>query len=384
MKKSKERETSQEGAALFTVMGVIFLASAIMAIAVSMGMNRIFVARRMADEVKALAYAEAGANAAYGMLSTNFEARTNAALFPLTTYGDGTYDVTITSLTNKMAVIRCTGTCSRAVSTVILDVMDYGNDIAGFDETAFEYAMICGGEFKFRGCGNISSTSGTVRIHANGLLDVRGNAQADVSIESSVQIKIGNNITIDGDVTAPILKYKASKVTITGTASEEPVPLVPIPDIDLTPYYNWANDHGEVHNGFSFTGGTYTPNGGILWVNGTVHVSSSAVIDGSIIATGDINMSGASDVSPSTSVFSLVSRDGNIQNTSSGTINGLIYTKTGDYRHTANGQVNGQIIVKGDIDKAGNSDALVYSSVVPTPPGEGASDGGVGVTAWQR
>lgn len=382
--KKKERETSRQGAALFTVIGVIFLASTMMAIAVSMGMNRVFVAKRMVHEVKALAYAEAGANAAYGTLSTNFAARTNAALFPLTTYADGTYNVTITSPTNNVAVIRCTGTCSKAVSVVILDVMDFGEDMAGFDETAFEYAMICGGKFTFRGCGNLSSTSGAVRIHANGLMDIRGNANTDVSIESSTKIQIGNNITIDGDVTSPILDYNPSKVTIAGTTNEAPVPFVPIPDIDLTPYYNWANDHGEVHNGFSFSGASYTPNGGILWVNGNVNISSHAVINGSIIATGKITMSGASTVNPSVSAFGLVSRDDDIENMSSGTMNGLIYTKTGDYSHTANGQVNGQIIIKGNIDKGGNSDALVYSTVVPTPPGEGEYQGGVGVTAWQR
>ncbi|NQT93989.1 MAG: hypothetical protein HQ559_14605 [Lentisphaerae bacterium] len=384
MRSHRKEGKSRAGAALFVVVGVIFVASAMMAIGVSMGMNRVFVARRMADQVKALAYAEAGANSAYGILSTNFELRTNSALFPLTSYGDGTYDVTVTSLTNSMAVIRCTGTCAKAVSTVILDVMDYGTDMAGFDETAFEYAMICGGTLTFRGCGNLSSTNGAVRLHANGLMDVRGNASTDVSIESSTKIKIGNNKTIDGDVTAPDLQYNPGKVTITGTASEEPVPLVPIPDIDLTPYYNWANDHGEVHNGFSFSGASYTPNGGILWVNGDVHISSHAVINGSIIATGDVNISGAADVNPSISAFGLVSRDGDIQNTSSGTIEGLIYTKTGDYSHTANGMVNGQIIIKGNIDKAGTSDALVYSSVVPIPPGDGANDRVIGVTAWQR
>jgi len=371
---------------MFAVLMVILTASAFVATIVGAGMHRAFMARKLADRVRAVAIAEAGAHEAYSILATNFSARTNAALYPLTTYGGGSYDVTVQAISNNVAVVTSTGSCNEATMAVVLDVRDYGGGgTEGYDETAFEYAMICGGKFTFRGCGNISSTGGTVRLHANDVLDVRGDAQTDVSIESSTKIKIGNNKTIDGDVTAPVLDYKPSKVTITGSANEQAVPLVTIPDIDLTPYYNWANDNGEVHNGFSFSGASYTPVGGILWVNGDVSISSHAAINGSIIATGDIIMAGDSSVNPSISGFGIVSRDGNIQNTSSGTIKGLVYTKTGNYSHTANGRVEGQIIIKGDIDKGGNSDVLVYAQTVITPPGGGSGPTQlIGVSAWQK
>ena len=182
-------------------------------------------------------------------------------------------------------------------------------------------------------------------------------------------IKINNNVTVGGSVTAPDLSYKATKVTIGGTATEASVDIVEIPDIDLTPYYNYALAHGEVYNGFTTTT-DINPNGGILWVNGDVHISSHSVVHGSIIATGDINMSGQVDINPTTCAFGLVSRDGDIQVTSSGTIYGLIYAKTGGLQHTANGEIRGQVIVNGDIKKAGNSDIMTsYATSVPAAPG---------------
>ena len=382
------RGSRRDGVALIAVLGFIFMLCAALAIMAQSSVQRSFTVNKLIDRVRAVAYAEAGASEAYAMIDTDWSCRTNAALFPVTAFAEGSFDVTVTTPTNKVAVIHSLGVCNGTEATVVLDIKNYGVGTGGevWDESAFDYGMLCGGTFTFRGCGNISSTGGVTLIHANDVLDIRGNAQANVDISSSVEISIGNNKTVDGDVTAPILDYNPSKVTITGTASEGPVPFVSIPDIDLTPYYNWANDNGEVHNGFSFSGASYTPVGGILWVNGDVAVSSHAVINGSIIATGDIHMSGQCDVVPTISAFGLASRDGDINITSSGDISGLIYAKIGDYDHTANGRVSGQIIVGGNISKGGNSDVFLFSRNVPTPPGDdpGSSGDIVGLSAWQK
>lgn len=293
-------------------------------------------------------------------------------------------------LGDQTAVISSTGCYNDVQVEVMLDIKDYGSPGSfdpGYDASAFDYGILCGGEFDFGGCGNISSTSGTTRIHANGYLNVRGDAEADIGLESSHKIRIGNNLTVDGDVTAPILKYTPSKVTLTGTASTEPVPLVTVPDIDLTPYYNWAKEHGEVKNGFKLDSGTYTPNGGILWVNGVVEISSHAVVNGSVIATGDMYITGAANVTSTTCEFAIASRDGDIRNRSSGLIRGLIYTKTGNYEHTANGTTEGQIIISGDIKKTGCSDVLVYDRSMPLPPKEDDSTPNttiIGISAWQK
>ncbi len=186
-----------------------------------------------------------------------------------------------------------------------------------------------------------------------------------IDLSSSSSIKTRGNTTVEGTMT-------------------EHVPEVPIPDIDLTPFYNWALEHGEVRNGFTATT-DITPNGGILWVEGDVHISAPAVVHGSIIATGDINVSGQIDIVPTTCAFGLVSRDGDIHVTSGGTINGLIYAKTGGLQHTANGEIVRQIIVNGDIKKAGNSDIMSgYARSVPAPPGIVASTDNIVIATWKK
>jgi cytoskeletal protein CcmA (bactofilin family) len=379
------RETKR-GAAIFTILVIIVTASAFLATMTSASINRALTARRLAERVQAIHIAEAGVHYAYSVMATNFNVRTNPAAFPPTSYAGGVFDVTIVCVSSNMASICSTGTFGRVTEEVALDVRAEQSPGRTYDLTGFEYAMLAGQDLSFSGCGSITSTNGPTRIHSNGEMTVRGSASPNIGMQSSTEIRINNNVTIDGDVTAPDLTYNPSKVTITGTASEDTVPLVEFPDIDLTPYYNWADQHSEVHSGFSMSGGTYTPAGGILWVQGDVQLSGSAQVNGSIIATGDIHVSGSANVYATTCAFALASRDGTeIRNQSTGTIQGLIYAKLGDYKHTANGTMIGQVVVRGDIDKAGVSDTFVYEQYIPVPPQDDEGSTLVlAVTAWQK
>ncbi|MGQ9663180.1 MAG: hypothetical protein ACUVWX_12700 [Kiritimatiellia bacterium] len=374
----------RSGSALTTVVVIIASVTALAAVIATIGSQRVYTARLRANETRALAIAEAGANNAYSVLATNWAARTNPAAFPPTPYSDGMYAVRVQPVSNNYAIITSTGTCGRAVQWVMLDAVNYTEGTQGTDDDAFNYAILCGGTFTFRGAGNISGGDGRPRLHSNSSLDIRGSCGVNLDIQSSTKISIGNNITINGSVKAPVLDYRPSKVTITGGATVGPVPHVTIPDIDLTPYYNWALAHGEVKNGFSLSGGTYNANGGIIWVNGDVHISGHAVVNGSIIATGHIHISGQADINQTGFGFALASRDGSIQYTSSGTTRGLIYAKTGDFRQTANGRIEGQLIIKGTIYKGGCSDVVVFSKTVLTPPYGGDQGDIVGISAWQR
>ncbi|MCK5529084.1 MAG: hypothetical protein KAI74_05330 [Kiritimatiellae bacterium] len=393
MNTTRSRVSNKDGSALMVVLLIVIITSIILASFLSSSMGRSYMAHKLSDRVRAIAIAEAGVNEAYSILAANFDARTNDVAFPLTAYGDGTYDVTVTPISNNMAVISSAGTCGSVTEVVILDIkIDSDSDAFNNDwnSAAFDYAMICGGTFDFRGCGEIDSATNsgeTVLIHSNGDMDISGDAESNVGISSSTEIAIGNNVSVDGDVTAPVLDYTTNKVTLTGTPSEESVPFVAIPDLDLTPFYNWADSHGEVVNGFTFSGTSYTPDGGILWVNGDVVIASGAVINGTIIATGNISISGAVDINAADQVFAIASRDGDITVTTSGTIVGLIYAKSGDYSYTANGTVEGQIIIAGDIKKAGTSDALLFTQSDLTPPGDDDSstdDSNVIPSAWQQ
>jgi cytoskeletal protein CcmA (bactofilin family) len=374
-------------------MSVVLTVSLLLGTLASIGAQRVYVTRRHIHRTKAQAIAEAGIDYAYSVLQTNFAQRTNAAAFPPTAFAGGTFDVTVVPVSNDVAIIYSAGQFGVAAADVAADARDYGVGVGGpggapIDPAVFDFAVLCGGTFDFGGCGTVTSTNGTVLFHANGEIAIKGSADVDLDIESSVLISIGNNHVLGGDVTAPELDYNPDNVTIAGDATEEPVPLVTIPDIDLTPYYNWALAHGEVKNGWT-TSSSYTPNGGIVWVNGNVQISSYAVINGTIIATGDIHISGTADVRAGDTAFSLVSRDGSIQNTSSGTIEGLIYVKTGNYDQTANGTMIGQLIVGGNIKKGGNSDIIVFKRIVPAPPdmgpgGPGSGTSIIGISAWSK
>jgi cytoskeletal protein CcmA (bactofilin family) len=371
----------------------MFLLSGLLAVLMNASLQRAFMARRLADRVRALAYAEAGVHEAYSMIATNWAIRTNALAFPVTSYHHGAYDVTVIPVNDAVASIQSIGTCGESEVDVVLDIKNLGSGSSSpgwdFDRTAFDYTMVCGDTLTFSGCGDISTTNGSgARMHSNSDMTITGTAGANLDASSSTLLQVKSaSASVDGDVTAPSISVH-KKATVTGDENEEAVPLVPIPDIDLTPFYNWAFDHGEVKNGFSLSGSTYTPNGGILWVNGDVYLSSHYQFNGSIIATGGIYLTGQGNLAPTTCAFGAVSRDGpEIRNQSSGKIEGLIYVKNGDYAHTANGEVEGQIIVQGDIRKAGNSDVFLYKQYIPTLPDGSeptAEEDLVGVSAWQK
>jgi len=370
----------KSGFALLSVLFIIAALSVMFGMLTQIGGQRAFTANKLANRIKAMAYAEAGIDYAYSILSLDFEQRNNSALSTETSYAEGSFEITLTPVSNKYVIVTSVGKCGDATRTaeVLVDDENAGSggstpptDYSSME--GFNYAVLSGGTFNFRGSGTVTG----LKMHSNSAIDVRGSAGSNLDISSSVSISTGN-VTINGSLTAPNVDPH-KKANITGGYTETSVPLVEIPDIDLTPYLAWAQQHGEVRNGFS-TSSSYTPVGGILWVNGDVTISSHAIINGSIIATGNIHVSGHVQIRPTTTAFGMASRDGNINNTSSGRINGLVYAKTGNYSQTANGELYGQLIVNGTIKKGGNSDIVNYVRSVPTPPGGPGSS--TPTTAW--
>ncbi len=401
--KTKIGPENKYGFSLLTVLFFMAAISTFLAMLIHSSSQRAYTASRLTDQIKATAMAEAGCEYGYAILSTDWESRYDPSAFSSqssstpsssssahqisTTQQSASYEVSVEPVGSLAAIVASTGTCGSASAVSIISVQNLVENAPPdpvLDAEAFSYAILCGGEFDFSGCGTISAPEGAL-FHANGEMFLRGNTDALINLSSSSLIQINNNVTIGGDVTADDFgRTKWNKVTVSGTKTQAIVDPIEIPDIDLTAYYNWALEHNEVYNGFTTTT-DINPDGGILWVEGDVHISAHAVVNGSIIATGDINMSGAIDINPTTCAFGLVSRDGDIQITSSGTINGLIYAKTGGLDHTANGEIVGQIIVNGDIKKAGNSDIMAgYAQSLPSPPGVSPIMPYISITAWQK
>jgi hypothetical protein len=402
--KTKNRQNNQ-GYALLVVLFAVTAIASFLAMLTFSASQQAFTVRRLSDNLKAKAIAESGCEYAYSVLSTDWEARNAAgSLSPASDSSEaaitfnnqlasigadaGNYFITINPIGSSAALVTTVGSFGAAKADAIIGVQDFGgssDDGTVLDAEAFSYAILCGGSLDFSGCGTIMSPAGRALFHANGGISLRGTADALIDLSSSTQIKISNNVTVGGSIKAPILDYKAAKVTIGGSATQTAVPSIGIPDIDLTPYHNWAARNGEIKNGSFAITTDYTPAGGILWVDGDFHASSHATVNGSVIATGSIFMSGNTSVNPTLCAFGLVARDGDINITSSGTLTGLIYAKTGHLSHTANGQIAGQIIVNGDIKKAGNSAIMTaYTPSIPSPPDRSASTIFIGISAWQK
>ncbi len=247
-------------------------------------------------------------------------------------------------------------------------------ETTGGDSIAINYAILAENDFDFGGCGNIAGTGGgTAPIHANGELDIRGNANGNMALTSSTRISMGKK-TVEGSGMAPDFNLHKN-ANFTEGITVAAVPVVSCPEIELKPWYLEALKNGEVHSGFT-SSSSYTPDGGILWVDGDVHLSGGpgTTLRGQIIATGSVHISGQVNVLAPDTGFAIASQAGDITITTSGTIQGFVYAKDGDYRQTANGNLEGQLIVCGDIKKGGNSDIIVYQQHILKPPG-GAESG---------
>lgn len=376
----QEREETEGGFAYVAVLGIIMALGAFLIVGVRAGMQRTFTARQLAYRVRAESIAEGGAGKAYAMLAENFDLVTNEAAFAVTDYAGGTYDVTVTPVGEDTAVIESVGTFQSMSATVVLDVRRHVTALDPDPANPFGYAILADGEISWTGCGTFAEDS---LVHANELFKQAGSGALDAFVSSSVEVTLkGNSGEIDGDVTAPRVSGKTSKVT--GTITEGPVDAVPIPSIDLVPYYNEALANGEVYDGDQSLSSAFAPPGGVMWVNGDLHVSGPGDLTGSFIATGDIHLSGSGGHNKVLGYPAFVSRDGGIKISGSGTYEGLVYARIGDIEITGSGALNGSIICGGDFKKAGVSTIFTYVESMPVAPNEVQTDGVLCVQAWQK
>lgn len=396
MKKNFGYVSTARGSAIIPAMLVVTVAG-ILAAAMSYACSvRASNVTRLANKIKATAIAEAGVAKAYTVLVTNWTAREDDAAFPQTVYGGGTYDCTVRPVGSNTAVISSTGIYHSVAVCVIADCRNYGprgllpKDGEGdpdIEIDPYAYAVLSGGGGNWGGSGTITISNGTA--HANGTFYMNGGGTVYGNVESSVAIDGNGTCDIYGDADAPAYggKFPAA---VHGDAAVTNVPLVTVPDIDLTPYYNEALlDSGiGVYNGNQlWTTPPAIPAHGIIWVNGNVKVTGSANWGNvTIIATGNIDWQGGSLTNFST-YPALVSRDGDISVTANQTMQGLIYAKTGDVAKGGNGLLVGQIICNGEFTKIGGASAISYMNMTPTPPGGGAAGPGpdvIGLSVWSR
>lgn len=258
----------------------------------------------------------------------------------------------------------------------------------------FDNAIICDNDLTFVGSGDIQGIPGVpTNVHSNQAIVLKGtiNITKSINITSCVSISATNPVTINIDNS--FAKSKDidgnTKTLITdggGTWVEGVVDPIAIPEIDLTPWFYEALANNEVFNG-TFQTPDYTPNGGILWVNGDVKLNGGT-FNGTLIATENIKLGGSASVigPPGDDGFAIASVGGNVDHNSTGKIDGLIYCKNGDFTFGGNGILEGQVIAKGYIGMNGTTDAITYKKTIITTPDPGPDVGCLLVlgTWWEK
>jgi hypothetical protein len=345
---------------------------------ISMASQQAYSARLVRDEIKAQALAEAGANEAYAILKADFSSREDPDAFPEKEYAGGTYDANVSPIGDDSATVVCVASVGDATATVRMDVKDFGIDDGGAAGPgpaplpAYQCAILAG---SIRWGGNGQTVTGGGDVHSQSTFEMNGTTDVFCDELTAVtHIKAVGNCTITADTTSPSYQNKCPG-NITGNVTTAPVDPIPIPVLDLAPYYQYALAHGEVHDSLAAAGGsTIQPDGGIAWINGDVHLSGGASIVGCIIATGDIKVTGNCTHTLVGDFPGFISRDGDIEFTSCSHLYGLIYAPNGNIKMTGGGQITGTVICSGEFWKNGGWDAVTWAdSTPPDDPAGGAA-----------
>lgn len=368
---------SKTGSAIVAVMGVVVLISVVGGSMIANGRQQVYASYRLRDYAKAQVIAESGVNDAYNLIKTNFAACRDAGNFPLKSFGDGTYDVQVNMITSDSCALISTGVCGKASAVVRVDcrnipLITTNGPSSTNGVSPYSYAMLAGQSLDWDGNTDVKMSNGW--LHCNGNYSANGANRVYGNVEASGTIRLVGGATIVG-------------------TSKPNAPLVPIPNIDLTPYYNEARKYSQVYTGDRYLSGTVTPPGGIMWVDGDLYLDNGTY-NGCFIATGDVILktTGSSGTIINNRVNqypTLVSRDGYIQvkQTKNWQFNGLIYIPTGSFDKQGNGDVigMGSIIAAGNISKDGGWSGLFYMDSTPVPPGGGVvTQDRVVITAWQN
>jgi len=377
----------RRGSALGVTLVLIALMAAAVGIMSTLSLQRSRKATRLAHKARSLAIAEAGARQVYSVLSTNFSARTNENYFTRTECGSGSYVPTVIPIGDHRAAVHSVGRFQDIETEVILDVGSQstgGSTSAPPANVAYDYAILAN---QIDWSGGIEV--GSQWVHSNTIFHNGGASDLNGNVSASSLISIIGSGRVNGNTRAPSYS-KHAKGKIAGDIYEGAVPLVPIPDIDLTPYYNWALTHGEVYSGKHMINHTTSrPNGGILWVNGELK-TLGAELYGCYIATESIDMDAGTNHHRLEGLPALMCRDGDIVIRSGTCTEGLIYTKVGNIDLAGSGQdaeLHGSIVCAGEFRMRGGYEVYTYTNCAPYPPWESGGTPGddvVYITAWQK
>lgn len=370
----------QKGSSLVLALIMIGAAAAGAATVYTYTANQTTMAKKTLDLLKARSIAESGLTVTYALLRANM-ALVNVSAFPWITFDGGQYHPTITTVASNRMTLVVVGKYHGVEQQVRADLRYYpseevatgGSSSGGtiYGPYVFNHALYIGGTCDWRGCGTFSGGN----VYVNGLIDLGGNGTwtkgtGSLKVYSSTKVATSGSADLTCDsVTAPVIDEKHSG-GIVGTKVVAAVTAPALPVVELSTFYQVAQNNNQVKTGaFSVPNG-YTPPGGVLWCDGTLDFKGTAT--GCFIATAGVTMEAGADVWPSNTNWpTIYNKSGDISFTGQAETHGFVYCG-GDVKFTGGGALQGgPVIIKGNLQKGGNSDMtdmISSSGFVLIPP----------------
>ncbi len=370
---------SNSGAVMSSVLVVVIIAagSSVIGGFTATALQRSANTRTLADIHRANFIAESGPSDIYTRLTdTGFDwaAHGNSFSFDPVDFAGGRYEVSV-DVSGEIVKAHSFGFYNKSRGQAIATfVRIEGDENVNTNDPPFfspyNYAVLTGGSLLWSG--SASSTDADVLLHANQNVLIRG----------------GANCLIAGDISATGAINTRGNPNITGDRKPNE-PLVPVPQIDFGPYRTWADDHGElwIDNDFQISN-DYTPNGGILFVDGNVKINGGT-FRGCVIATGDVHINGNAVLTSHpdyTGLPAIMVETGTLRGNGTADITGLVYVKTANIdKFNGTLVLTGSIIAGGELDATGNFTVFFENGepVVPWPDPDAGTDSDLCLVAME-
>jgi len=256
------------------------------------------------------------------------------------------------------------------------------------------------GNMTLTGNPQVHLNGGDGRMHADGAVVLRGNINAS-QITSSTGITGNWGTSTGAKNIAPVVSWPAwfSPLPPVSPESVEAVPTMFLPSLDVEAFRSFAEGNTYYYEGNQNLSRNWltadilrrtgvnvnnnqtviSPEGGVLFVKGNVTLSSDMHLEGIIVATGNITVSGAATYFNPTPYPALVSVNGNISigAGSKGPVDGWIYAMNGSV-HAGGGAsgMTGIVAAQNITIAAGFAIGANPSTSAFISPGQQPGDGG--------
>ena len=341
LKKTKD-ETGQS-LILYAVLFAILLGFA--ALVIDLGMAKVATSNMQNA-------ADAAAMAAVNNLPDTTAATNTALVYGQLNGADASNIVVNTPYNGEAGQIEVI--CSQTVDFTFANILGFKStevsaravaEKGGSAGGAFEYALFSGSPTQLSRLGGQALIYGD--MHSNNDFQLHGEGSeynGDVEAVCNLDIQ-GNKVTLNGNLQGAYVNLAANKYTLTGTAINAAASYTEMPDLTslmdaaiANAAYKFAGYVGyggndDVYNGSVYVDGMFNSYGG------------KETFTGAIMATGDVQFSGAKLYLSGTDGIAIYSANGNVRlNSASAEIHGIIYAPHGNVQLGAKCKVYGMII----------------------------------------